>query len=586
MPLIESRGTDLALQSLEFTQSETEDEDCDQGKARAWFSRRAHTQSRAHPRGRSNTTDTGIFPQGRLSQSRVTEQSFAGPGNGQERQIVEGRKDAQEEGMVGRPTADGNGGKAGTLGADSGLHSIRRDEHEETREEVKRLAAEVRELKTQVKQLELELPQPRRALPSAGSRMITPREPNVHSSHSVPDMKRRQPNARIVSTAAKGSRRRLGVRIVWARDAIGDLPDCYVKISVGQNKMKTGVVLGGHERVTFDFAGSLEISEDAPEILCELIKAGGKIRGKSKKNLIGKVSVSLFEVPHVDISDSAAFDPMTPGDEHIHVESHDYPLFSSNGEPTSEELRMQLLKVTCSGTPKPFSVFAGTWNVGNAPPDSDLGSWLREAQVWQADLIAIGAQECEYQTRPPLKQDSLMSLSKIADSFRLRSTTKHHGEAAEEQPPQPPQPPQAEPASMTATEKLKCHEDWIQAMSSAIGDSHVFVRGYLLGQMRLVIWARMEIVAGITAHVNDWVATGIGNVMTNKGGVSAGLWIWNTSVAFINSHLAAHQNETKKRNQDYSSIVGSLSISGYAACDVLQGASEINMCSCPPGGFH
>lgn len=139
---------------------------------------------------------------------------------------------------------------------------------------------------------------------------------------------------------------------------------------------------------------------------------------------------------------------------------------------------------------------------------------------------------------------------------------------------------------MTATEKLKCHEDWIQAMSSAIGDSHVFVRGYLLGQMRLVIWARMEIVAGITAHVNDWVATGIGKVMTNKGGVSAGLWIWNTSVAFINSHLAAHQNETKKRNQDYSSIVGSLSISGYAACDVLQGASEINMCSCPPGGFH
>ena len=82
--------------------------------------------------------------------------------------------------------------------------------------------------------------------------------------------------------------------------------------------------------------------------------------------------------------------------------------------------------------------------------------------------------------------------------------------------------------------------------------------------MRLVIWARMEVVAGLTAHTSDAVATGIGNVMANKGGVATGLWIWNTPIIFINSHLAAHQSETKRRNQDYASIVGSLSISGMS----------------------
>ena len=161
----------------------------------------------------------------------------------------------------------------------------------------------------------------------------------------------------------------------------------------------------------------------------------------------------------------------------------------------------------------------GTWNVGNAPPDEDLSSWLDPEEMDGADIIAIGAQECEFKTSSP---------------------------------------------------DTSCQDEWIHALSLAIGDSHVLVRADSLGQMRLAIWAKMATVAGISAHSSDGVATGIGNVMANKGGVATAIWIWNTSVVFVNSHLAAHQNETKRRNMDYSNIVGGLELASHVACDILQ----------------
>ena len=95
-------------------------------------------------------------------------------------------------------------------------------------------------------------------------------------------------------------------------------------------------------------------------------------------------------MPTVDISDTQS----RAGGAFLEVEPQDYPLFGAHGEPTSEEIRLQVIVVSTSRTPRPLSILAGTWNVGNAPPDSDLGSWLPAEQVWQADVIVIGAQVC------------------------------------------------------------------------------------------------------------------------------------------------------------------------------------------------
>lgn len=95
----------------------------------------------------------------------------------------------------------------------------------------------------------------------------------------------------------------------------------------------------------------------------------------------------------------------------------------------------------------------------------------------------------------------------------------------------------------------------------------MLVRSDVLGQMRLVVWVRMEVLAGLVATATSTVATGIGNMIGNKGAVAVALWIWSTPLIFINSHLAAHQNETKRRNLDYSNIVAGLNISSYPSVD-------------------
>lgn len=43
---------------------------------------------------------------------------------------------------------------------------------------------------------------------------------------------------------------------------------------------------------------------------------------------------------------------------------------------------------------RPLTVFAGTWNVGNAPPPADLSSWLEGVEGMEHDLVAIGVQVC------------------------------------------------------------------------------------------------------------------------------------------------------------------------------------------------
>ena len=50
------------------------------------------------------------------------------------------------------------------------------------------------------------------------------------------------------------------------------------------------------------------------------------------------------------------------------------------------------------------------------------------------------------------------------------------------------------------------------------------------------------------------MATGIRNVMGNKGGVAVSMCVDGVSIAFVNAHLAAHQHNILGRNRDYHRI--------------------------------
>lgn len=153
----------------------------------------------------------------------------------------------------------------------------------------------------------------------------------------------------------------------------------------------------------------------------------------------------------------------------------------------------------------PIRTLVGTWNVGNAHPADDLSTWLRN-EGQSAEVVAVGAQECTY-----------------------------------------------EPRAHNAT----CEADWLATLLKTLGRDYGLVRISALGQMRLAIFVRFDVRAGLHGHESGSEATGLGHVGSNKGGVCTVMHLWDTSLCFVNSHLAAHQNFVERRNSDYCEIAAS-----------------------------
>lgn len=156
---------------------------------------------------------------------------------------------------------------------------------------------------------------------------------------------------------------------------------------------------------------------------------------------------------------------------------------------------------------KPITIRALSWNVGNAVPDDDLSQWLG-VPSHLSDLICIGAQECDYKT-------------KTMDN---------------------------------------CENDWHARLSSVLGKQYESIAYVNLMQIRLIVFARKTILYRITRVHTSSEATGVGNVVGNKGGVAVGMFVDASSIVFVNSHLAAHQTKVAKRNDDYSKIIAGLKL--------------------------
>lgn len=160
--------------------------------------------------------------------------------------------------------------------------------------------------------------------------------------------------------------------------------------------------------------------------------------------------------------------------------------------------------------------FVGTWNVGNAAPPADLSPWIPKDRY---EVYAIGAQECKYSARSGYSS---------------------------------------------------CEEDWFSTLTKHFGDKYVLLKSKSLGQMRLGVYCRASIRDRFMNVEVATEATGIGHVMSNKGGIAIGFSYLDTQVAFVSCHLAAHQHKSQRRNGDVREIINGISRSmGHYRADMV-----------------
>lgn len=89
--------------------------------------------------------------------------------------------------------------------------------------------------------------------------------------------------------------------------------------------------------------------------------------------------------------------------------------------------------------------------------------------------------------------------------------------------------------SVIAPSKAK----WEEVLTNYLGHNYVMISSYSLGGTHLAVFVHIHITPIVSNVESECIATGIQNMVGNKGGVGIRFNIGKTSVLCISSHLAA-----------------------------------------------
>lgn len=230
-------------------------------------------------------------------------------------------------------------------------------------------------------------------------------------------------------------------------------------------------------------------------------------------------------------------------------------------------------KLVDAGVPIPsLDVFITTWNVGYAPPVADDLEMLIPTQSRLYDLVVIGLQECDYEldetmsmianehvSRRKKERKQMEDMRQVRERWVetigssaqfFRSMKEHDGESEKNTSIISRQPIASfeNAAKRAITSRAGAH--FAAVILQHLGSEDYFlVRECELMHMRTYVFSRLEHRGRISRVEYASQATGLANVVGNKGGVAISLWFQNLRLCFICCHLAAHRKFLSERNK-------------------------------------
>lgn len=116
--------------------------------------------------------------------------------------------------------------------------------------------------------------------------------------------------------------------------------------------------------------------------------------------------------------------------------------------------------------------------------------------------------------------------------------------------------------------------EWERLLSKQLGPDYKRVAGESLWAIHLLVFAHK----GIAHHVRHVrtcsVATGIGNLLGNKGAAAVSLQLGALRLLFVGAHFAAHDAQVERRNADFHRIRAGLFTASPASASP-HGASSV-----------
>lgn len=234
-----------------------------------------------------------------------------------------------------------------------------------------------------------------------------------------------------------------------------------------------------------------------------------------------------------------------------------------------------------------LTIFCGTWNLGNSPfTYESLGEFIPPMKY---DLYVIGLQECSKGDREqwlqeirnhiqqswkgtnPAGTNNNTSSSDGNNSSKDNAAANHDNHAPTSASSSSSS--SSSSASKDAASKDAAYDSDKDDTPSSSSDDQNNQPYALLGVVKLweivlMVLIRRPLLCRVSNLFMDTIATGVGDVLGNKGGCGISFTFQDVNLCFVACHLAARSERVQQRAENYMKILKQLQL-GAANVDIL-----------------